>query len=132
MMKLQTRKLGIVLGFALTMSTAGEAELKRISIGTNPVGTVFFVVGGGMAKLFSLKLRIPSRAVPHAGSSVYLSLLDSGEITLGLNTSLDSALAYRGNKPYARRLDIQALARVFIMPYAYFVKASSISSSSKI
>lgn len=113
----------MVLALAWVMSTTAEAKLRRISIGTNPVGTVYFVVGGGIAKLYAGKLRIPARAVPHAGSSVYLSLLDGGEITLGLNTSLDCALAYRGIKPYARALDVRALARVFVMPYAYFVRA---------
>ena len=82
----------LVLGSLVAIPVL-EARLRRISIGTNPVGTIYFVVGGGIAKLFTKELRVPARAVPHAGSSVYLTLLDRGELTLGLNTSLDSALA---------------------------------------
>ncbi len=114
----------LILGSLVTMPVL-EARLRRISIGTNPVGTIYFVVGGGIAKLFTKELRVPARPVPHAGSSVYLTLLDRGELTLGLNTSLDSALAYRGRAPYKRALAVEALARVFVMPYGYFVKARS-------
>lgn len=117
--------LAVAVMLALCMTAPSEARLRRISIGTNPVGTIYFVIGGGIAKLFMEELRVPSRAMPHAGSSVYLPLLAEGELTLGLNTSLDSALAFRGRPPYARALDVKALARVFVMPYGYFVKARS-------
>ncbi len=98
---------------------------RRVSIGTNPVGTIYFVIGGGIAKLFTEELGLPTRAVPHAGASVYIPLLANGEITLGLNSSLDSALAYRGEAPYTAPLELRALARVFVIPYAFFVKAGS-------
>jgi TRAP transporter TAXI family solute receptor len=119
------RKKVTFAALVLLFVSSVEGRLRRISIGTNPVGTVYFVIGGGIAKLFTEKLRVPARAVPHAGSSVYLPLLAEGEMTLGLNTSLDSALAYRGRPPYSRALGVRALARVFVMPYAYFVRASA-------
>ena len=37
-----------------------QAALKRITVGTNPQGTLYFVVGGGFSKLFSDKLGIQS------------------------------------------------------------------------
>jgi TRAP transporter TAXI family solute receptor len=112
----------LVAGLGQTAS----AKLKRISIGTNKAGTTYFVLGGGFAKLFQEKLGIRSNAQPHAGSSVYIPLLDQGEIALGINSSIDSSLAYHGGKPYPRAMTkLRALARIWVLPYGYFVRANS-------
>jgi len=111
---------------AAGLGQSASAELKRISIGTNKAGTTYFVLGGGFAKLFQEKLGIRANAQPHAGSSVYIPLLDQGEIALGINSSIDSALARKGGKPYPRPMTkLQALARIWVLPYGYFVRANS-------
>ena len=113
---------------AFIASTAGTAEaaLKRITIGTNPQGSPYFLIGSGLAKLFQEKLDIKSTAQPHAGSSVYLPLMEAGEITLGLNSSLDSGLAFNGIAPYKDATkSVRSIARIWILPYAYFVKENS-------
>jgi hypothetical protein len=104
-----------------------QAELKRITIGTNPQGTLYFVVGGGMSKLFSDKLNIQSTAQPYAGSSVYLPLIQSNEVTFGYSSSLDSGMAYGGKGPYdgAALSKLRSLGRAWPLPYAYFAKKSS-------
>ncbi|MDA0240688.1 MAG: TAXI family TRAP transporter solute-binding subunit [Proteobacteria bacterium] len=124
-----------ILGFAavvtagallVTVVTPASAQLKRITIGTNPAGTTYFTLGGGFAKLFQEKLGLRSTAQPHAGSSVYLPLMDKGEITLGLNSTLDSALAFAGKPPYKNATkNVRALARIWQLPYNYFVRANS-------
>ena len=86
----------------------------------------YFLLAGGFAKLFQEKLKIRSTAQPHAGSSVYLPLMDKGEITLGLNSSLDSGLAFNGKEPYQRAMKkVRSIARVWILPYMYMVKENS-------
>lgn len=103
-----------------------DAKLKRITIGSNPAGSVYFLLAGGFAKLFQTKMGVRSTAQPHAGSSVYLPLMDKGEISLGLNSSLDSGLAYNGKKPYSKAMkNVRSIARVWILPYAYMVKENS-------
>ena len=43
-----------------------------------------------------------------------------------MNSSLDSGLAYNGKAPYAHSLKkVRAIARVWVLPYAYVVKANS-------
>ena len=65
----------------------------------------------------------PSR---HAGSSVYLPLMNKGEMVMGLNSSLDSGLAVAGKERFKDRIqNVRLLARVWILPYAYMVKESS-------
>jgi len=103
-----------------------QAKLKRITIGSNPAGSVYFLLAGGFAKLFQKELKIRSTAQPHAGSSVYLPLMDKGEIVLGLNSSLDSGMAVAGTPPFTSKIKhVRMIARVWILPYAYMVKESS-------
>ena len=103
-----------------------QAKVKSITIGSNPAGSAYFLLAGGFAKLFQEKLNIRSTAQPHAGSSVYLPLMQKGEITLGLNSSLDSGLAFNGKPPYEHATKkVRSIARVWILPYAYMVKENS-------
>ena len=111
--------------FSVTAGTA-DAKLKRITIGTNPQGSTYFLLGSGFAKLFQEKLGVRSNAQPHAGSSVYLPLMDAGEITLGINSSLDSGMAWSATPPYkAATKKVRSIARIWVLPYAYMVKESS-------
>ena len=108
-----------------TVSTA-DAKLKRINIGSNPAGSVYFLLAGGFAKLFQKELKIRSNAQPHSGSSVYLPLMNKGEIVLGLNSSLDSGMAVAGTAPFKSKMkNVRMIARVWILPFAYIVKESS-------
>jgi uncharacterized protein len=118
--------LGGAVAFTAIGSVSADAKMKRISIGTNPAGTTYFVMGGLFAKTFQDKLGIRSTAQPHAGSSVYLPLLDKGELTLGINSSLDSAMAYTGKKPYKNATKkVRSLARIWQLPYTYMARANS-------
>jgi hypothetical protein len=52
--------------------------------------------------------------------------MDNGEITMGINNTLDSGAAARGKPPFrAKATNLRAIARVWIIPYGYIVKASS-------
>jgi len=117
-----------VTAAAMVVGVAGSAnaDLKRINIGSNPAGSVYFLLAGGFAKLFQKELKIRANAQPHAGSSVYLPLMDKGEIVLGLNSSLDSGMAVAGTAPFKSQMkNVRMIARVWILPYAYMVKENS-------
>jgi hypothetical protein len=101
------------------------AQARRITIGANPAGTDYYVIGGGIAKLFSEKLGIPAIVQPYAGSSVYLPLIQNGEITMGLSSSLDSGGAYRGEQGRQPMPKLRAVARLWPLPYAFIVRADS-------
>lgn len=117
-----TLAAGLLTGAAAT----AEAKLKRITIGSNPAGSVYFLLAGGFAKHFQQDLKIRSTAQPHAGSSVYLPLMNKGEMVMGLNSSLDSGLAVAGKERFKDPIkNVRLLARVWILPYAYMVKESS-------
>lgn len=102
------------------------AELKNITIGTNPSGSTFYLIGSGFAKLFQENLGIRSTAQPFAGSSVYLPSISVGDITLGLASTVDSGLAYQGKADFPQPLtSLRSIARVWNIPYAFITKANS-------
>ena len=127
---MKTKNLGTVAAVIAAVGLVGaapaNAKLKRINIGSNPAGSVYFLLAGGFAKMFQKQTKIRSVAQPHAGSSVYLPLMDVGEIVLGINSSLDSGMAFNGKAPFKQRhLGVKSLARVWILPYGYMTKESS-------
>lgn len=85
-----------VAAMALVAVTASAQSLPRsVTLGTNPPGSVFYTLGSGLAKAvaggpFEVTLQ------PHAGTSTFLPLLDSGEMEFGVVNAVDMALAHRG------------------------------------
>lgn len=122
-------RLGTVAAIAVAVSAAApaHAELNRITIGTNPSGSVYYLLGSAFAKTFQENLQIRSNAQPYAGSSVYVPLYAKGEMTLGLNNSMASGAAYRGIGDYDGKplKSIRALARFWVIPYAFLVRGDS-------
>lgn len=114
---------GLVAVGALAL-TAGSAEAQRMSIGTNPQGSLYYVVGGGMAALLSEEMGRRTIAQPYGGASVYLPLIASGEVTMGLSSSLDSGRAFSG-RDGPRIPELRALARLWPLDYAYMVRGDS-------
>ncbi len=93
--------LPLALGLAWSLSPHdAEAQLRRIAIGSNPAGTNYYVVASGIAKLLQDEIGIPSTVRPFSGSSVYMPMLQRGEIPLGINTQIDSLSAYTALDPY--------------------------------
>ena len=112
--------------FILFFGDFASAELRRVVIGTNPAGTHAYAAGAGIAKVIQDTHGIRSTVRPFSGSSAYLPLLHRGEITLGLNTSIDSYLAYSGLDPYgAPMTNLRLLARAFPLYIMYMVRADS-------
>jgi hypothetical protein len=106
--------------------SATAAELDRITIGTNPAGTLYNTMGAAFANVLQEKLGIPSIARPFAGSSVYLPQLQRGEITMGVNSALDLEAAYNGQEPYDQKMNkLRGEILMWRAPYAYITKANS-------
>jgi TRAP transporter TAXI family solute receptor len=103
------------------------AQIRRVTIGTNPAGSIYFTLGGGLAKVLTEKMGVQAIVQPFAGSSVYLPLVDNGEVTAGLSSTLDSGAAYRGDLEYKDRATkkLRSLARIFSLPYTFTVRADS-------
>ena len=107
---------------------AGDSAsgLDRFTIGSNPAGTSYYAVGGGIAKLIQNELGIPAIVRPFAGSSAYLPLIQRGELPLGLNTGIDSYFAFSGKAVYESRMpDLRLLISLWPIRHTYLVRANS-------
>lgn len=127
---LRARALRLVaaagLAAALAAPTVAHAELKRITIGTNAAGTLYNQIGTAASTLIQKNTGIPTNVRPFAGTSVYLPQLHRGDIEFGLNSALDSSIAYRGKDEYKNPLSklrgVMLIARAY---YGFYAKNSS-------
>jgi TRAP transporter TAXI family solute receptor len=74
---------------------AAHAQPKGVTIGTNPPGTVFYSVAGGLASVINSS-GWSAGIQPYTGSSTFLPLLDNGEIDFGIVNAIESGLAFQG------------------------------------
>lgn len=113
-----------VVALTLTLTTPATAQ-GRITIGTNPQGTLYYTIGGGIAAALQENLKRQVTVQPFTGSSVYIPLIDAGEVTLGLNSSIDVGAWYRGeydNDPFE---GVRVLARLWPLRQALTARADS-------
>lgn len=116
----------VALAAAAAVGLSGAVDAQgRITIGTNPQGSLYYTVGGGMAAALQEYLQQQVTVQPFAGSTVYLPLVGAGEVTVGINSSLDSGAIYSGaygNEPVE---DLRMLARLWPLRVAFIVRANS-------
>ena len=108
------------------LSGLGPATAQgRITIGTNPQGSLYYTVGGGMAAALQDALGQQVTVQPFAGSTVYLPLVAAGEVTVGINSSLDTGAIYEGDYEGAEpQRDLRMLARLWPLRVALVTRAS--------
>lgn len=123
---LRTAALLLAATTFVALSAPANAELKRITIGTNAAGTLYNQIGTVVSTLIQKQTGIPTTTRPFAGTSVYLPQLHRGEIEFGLNSALDASIAYMGQDEYKQPLTkvrgAMMIARAY---YGFYAKASS-------
>jgi uncharacterized protein len=109
--------------FGCDQDAGGEGQ---ITIGSNPAGTHVYAVSAGLAKVLQERGGMRATIRPFSGSSVYIPMMQRGEIALGLNTSIDSYLSYNGLPPYSDAMtNLRLVANIFPLPIMYMVNAGS-------
>ena len=90
----------LTAAISTVLLTIGSAEAqqppKSVTVGTNPAGTVFYAVAGGLASVISGAAPFQAVVQPYTGTSTFLPLLDNGELDLGVVNAVDMGLAYQG------------------------------------
>jgi TRAP transporter TAXI family solute receptor len=93
----QTMLTAAISSLWLTLSFAQAQQLpKSVTVGTNPAGTVFFALAGGLAKVISDTAPFQAVVQPYTGTSTFLPLLDNGELDFGVVNAVDMGQAYQG------------------------------------
>ena len=100
-MRIESRLISFVIAsfvvaLALPPAFTQAQQLKSVAIGSNPPGSLFYALGSGVAKVISESTPIQAQVQPHAGTSTFLPLLDSGELDLGVVNAVDMGLAFQG------------------------------------
>jgi uncharacterized protein len=94
------RRLVVATAFVSIQIFAGAGSAqqlpKSVTIGTNPAGTVFYALAGGLASIISNSAPFPAVIQPYTGTSTFLPLLDNGEIDFGIINAVEMNLAYQG------------------------------------
>ena len=83
-------------GIGFSPALGGPGGLTTLTIGTNPPGTLFYAIGGGVARVISDYAHLRAVVQPYSGSSTFLPLINSGELHMGIVNAVDLAMAYRG------------------------------------
>ena len=88
------------IAFVLLQLLAATAHAQRppksVTVGTNPAGTVFYAIAGGLASVISGAAPFQAVIQPYTGTSTFLPLLDSGEIDFGVINAVEMNLAFQG------------------------------------
>ncbi len=122
--KFRLAALAVAMGAAAFSAGLANAQ-SRITLGTNPQGSIYYTVGGGIAAALQDALQRQVTVQPYTGSSVYLPLVASGELTLGINSSLDTGGVYRGDYGSQAEPKLRMLARLWPLRIAFMVRADS-------
>lgn len=111
---------------AASLQPAAAQQPSRVTIGTGPAGTAYNQIGTTISAGIQSALNIPATARPFGGTSQYLPMLHRNEITMGINSALDSQEAYEGQGAYTQPLsELRALALISRSPYSFYVRADS-------
>jgi TRAP transporter TAXI family solute receptor len=120
------RALAVLALAAATAPSARALDRNELTIATTPAGTIFFSIGGGMARVLQDALGVRTSPRPYGSPSRCLPLLNRDDVALALVSSLDAGRAYSGLTPYpVANENVRLLARVMPLMNGYFVRADS-------
>ena len=122
---------GFIITFGLLFASTACAQPSAM-IGTNPPGSVLYVVGNALAKVATESGTARLTVQPYAGSSTFLPMLESGELELGVNNAIDVGLAYNGTgfkiggrNPFPHTPGLRLVMRAFPLMVAPVVRRDS-------
>ncbi len=121
-MKLPVKVLSFFLIIFFTVSA--EAQRRQLAIGTGFTGSSMHMFGTVLAKHLQSEMRIRVTAQPYIGPSVFIPLVNNGELELGLTSMVDGGTAYAGMDREATP-DIRTIARLWTMPFAFMTRQDS-------
>ena len=90
------RELFLIALLFLVGSAQAQPQPKSVTIGTNPAGTVFYALAGGLASVVSGAAPFQAVIQPYTGTSTFMPLLDSGELDFGIINAVETGLGYYG------------------------------------
>lgn len=119
----------LLIGHVFLPCQAGAKEdslPRAMAFATHPVGSLFYTMGSGFAKLLSEHLPTTVSVQPFTSSGAWFPMMDSGELMLGIMNNYDPWAAYLGLPPYKTRYkNLRFLAAAGSLKLSYLVAADS-------
>ena len=95
-----------VLLVILSLAAISWASGNNLSISTGSMGGGFYAIGGGMAEYITKNIEgVRCTAVTSGGVDENINRLDAGKADIGLVSTGDSLMAFKGIKPYTKKYD---------------------------
>ena len=90
----------LIVAALLLLAGASEAQQlpRSATIGSNPPGSLFYALAGGLAKVISEATPIQTQVQPYSGTSTFVPLFDTGELDFGVVNAVDMGMVYQGQK----------------------------------
>lgn len=96
----------VLVSGILCLAAGAMAGSATLSISTGSMGGGFYAIGGGMAEYLSKHTEgVRCTAVTSGGVDENINRLDTGKADIGLVSTGDSHMAFRGMAPYQKKFD---------------------------
>tara|TARA_R110002126_G_scaffold38814_13_gene115647 strand:+ start:9812 stop:10846 length:1035 start_codon:yes stop_codon:yes gene_type:complete len=102
----------IAAATAVPLSLAGIAGAQAandVIIGAHEAGSTFYVVGAAVADVVSKNSKYTGKLLTVAGAAVWMPMMDSREVDLGVVSHYEGWLARHGRKPFAKAFDVRTV-----------------------
>lgn len=113
----------LIVALSLPVSHSNAAK-RQLSVATGFTGSSMHMFGTVFAKHLQNNLRIRVTAQPYIGPSVFIPLVNNGDVDMGLTSMVDGGTAYAGVGRDANK-DLRAVARLWAMPFAFMTQKDS-------
>lgn len=93
--------VSLVIILSMTPQVRAESLPKKIVLGGNPPGSLFYVMAAGIAKVISAHTPMKVEVFPQGGT-VWYPMMESREVDFGINVPGDILAAYKGEAIYEK------------------------------
>lgn len=119
------RRTMLAAVFAIAFAAPAMAEGVTV-IASNPQGSIYYTVCAAIAKEMDGKLGMSVRVQPMGGSTVYIPILNRGEVEFALTNIFDTMTAYAGKENFkVANPNLRVVAAMFPITAAYLVPDDS-------
>lgn len=94
---------GALVALSLTAGVAWAALPRNLSLATHAVGSLYNAIGTGIATVLSRHTPMIVRVQPYAGPPAWLPSMNRGNTDMGVLTSADAVMSYKGIVLYKNR-----------------------------
>lgn len=102
----------IAAATALPLAVAGMGSAQAandVIIGAHEAGSTYYVIGAAVADVVSKNTKLTGKLITAAGAAVWMPMMDSREVDLGVASHYEAWLAKHGKKPFAKAFDVRTV-----------------------